>query len=183
MKYLLILLFPLLLFSEKLEWNNLSEEQRMTAVAIYDIASKYNLAETMIAIAWQESRLGKIPINLEDKASCGVHHIHIKTFLWLNNIPNTVTNRNIYCMELINDLALDVENAIKFFDFAKNKWNGDHNKAIMSYNAGFNLKNNEKAKQYHKYVKQYMEDAKAIIELILTLRQIEQGLLEYGDTL
>lgn len=174
MRFLLGLLVSLtILFGESLKWNNLTDEQRNNAIAIYEIASKYDLQETMIAIAWQESRLGKISINLEDKASCGIHHVHIKTFLWQNGIKNTITNRNIYCLELIKNVELSTENAIKFFQYAKNKWKGNHKKAIMSYNAGFNLKNNKIAESYYKSVNSYMNEVKPIIEIIKEIKELE----------
>lgn len=171
--FVCIALCVISVIAEKLEWDKLTDTQKANATTIYSIAKEYDLAETMIAIAWQESRLGRININLEDKASCGVHHIHIKTFLWQNGIKNTVTNRNIHCLELINSTELSTRNAIKFFQFAKNKHKGNHSKAIMSYNAGFNLKNNKKAEEYLENVKSYMADTKVIIEVIEEINLLE----------
>lgn len=177
MRFLLVLLVSLVcLYGDKLEWNNLTDEQKNNTIKIYEIANEYDLAEIMIAIAWQESRLGKISINLEDKASCGVHHVHIKTFLWQNGIKNTITNRNIYCLELIKSVELSTQNAIKFFQYAKNKWKGDYKKAIMSYNAGFDLRNNKQAESYYKSVSNYMNSVKPIIETIKELESTDGGI-------
>lgn len=173
MKYIFLLFLAVFMYADKLDWYELDREQQVNAMIIYEYAKPYDLAETMIAIAWQESRLGRIPINLEDKASCGVHHVHIKTFLWQNNIKDTVTNRNKYCVALIKDVELSTENAIKFFLYAKKKHNGNHNKAIMSYNAGFKLENNVKATTYLTHVRKWILDAKEVVKTIETLNDIE----------
>lgn len=153
--------------AEKLEWKNLDEEQIEVAKKVYEIAKESDLAETMIAISWQESRLGKIPINLSDKSSCGVQHVHIKTYMWMNNIKDTPLNRNLYCSNLIKDVELSTNAAIKYFLYAKKRHKGNHEKAIKSYNGGFDLKRVEKAvNEYYKNVRSYMSDAKEIINKI-----------------
>lgn len=174
MRIILALLVCIFVYAEEtLDWDSLDHDQRVTAMTIYELAKPYDLAETMIAIAWQESRLGKIPINLEDKASCGVHHVHIKTFLWQNKLKDTVQNRNVFCIELIKNVELSTENAIKFFQYAKKKHNGNHHKAIMSYNAGFNLKNNSKATKYLTDVRKWILGAKEVIKMIETINDME----------
>ena len=183
MKLLIVLLFCLVsLFGEKLEWNKLNDEQKENAIKVYQIAKEYDLAQTMLAIAWQESRLGKIPINLEDKASCGVHHIHIKTFLWQNNLKNTITSRNKYCAELIQDVELSTRNAIKYYKYSLKKWKNNQQKAIMSYNVGFDLvKHKTAGKKYYKNVKQHIAEAKDIINEIEKNSELETFLKEFAS--
>ena len=176
---LLILLLPVLIWgAEKLDVNKLSDQQLENAFKIYAIAKEHDLADTMIAIAWQESRLGEIPLNLEDKASCGIHHIHIKTFLWQNGIKNNVRNRNYYCSKLISDIELSTQNAVKYFEYAKRKYKGDHRKAIVAYNAGFSKGNDKRAANYLSSVVANLEPAN---ELTTMFRNIEQLEAEYQE--
>lgn len=183
MKLLIVLLFCLVsLFGEKLEWDNLNDEQRENAIKVYQIAKEYDLAQTMLAIAWQESRLGKIPINLEDKASCGVHHIHIKTFLWQNNLKNTIASRNKYCAELIKDTELSTLNAIKYYKYALKKWKGNRQKAVMSYNVGFDLvKYKTAGTKYYTNVKKHIDEAKDLIAEIEKANELETFLKEFAS--
>lgn len=163
MRTLLILTFAILaMFAEPLKWESLSYEQRLTAVKIYNVAESYDLAETMIAIAWQESRLGLVPINLDDP-SCGVFHFTAKTYLWQNGMKNTLHNRNVVCMNLINSVELSTENAIKYFLRMKKHFKGNHDKAIKSYNAGYKI-NSKRAKKYGEEVRAYMKDSKVLVK-------------------
>lgn len=171
-----------IVLGNSLEWDKLDDNQKENAIKVYQIAKEYDLAQTMLAIAWQESRLGKIPINLEDKASCGVHHIHINTFLWQNNIKNTITSRNKYCVELIKDVELSTLNAIKYYKYALKKWKGNRQKAVMSYNVGFDLKNTKTASEkYYKNVKKYIDEAKDLIAKIEKELSFQAFLQEFAS--
>lgn len=188
MRFLAILTLAIsVLSAEPLAWENLTDEQKANAVKIYEAAKKDDLAQTMLAIAWQESRLGKIAINLEDKASCGIHHIHIKTFLWQNGIKNTITNRNKHCVELIKDVELSTRNAIKYYKYALKRWKGNRRKAIMSYNVGFDLTSRKKAgTAYYKRVKKHIDEAAELVAKIENELLFEEFLnsfaaLDLGD--
>lgn len=173
-KFILLLTLTAFCFGGSLKWEKLTDEQRDVAKRIYEVAILHDLAETMIAIAWQESRLGKIAINLADRASCGVHHIHIKTYLWLNGIKNTITNQNYWCVELIKSPELSTISAITLFERAKTHFKGDFNSAIKSHNAGYNI-NSTAANDYLKSVRAYMQDAKKVVEIIETLNHFDRG--------
>ncbi len=162
--FVCIALCAISLMAEKLEWDNLSASQKSNAITIYEIAKEYDLAETMIAIAWQESRLGLVSINLDDP-SCGLFHFTTKTYLWQNNMKDTLHNRNVVCMDLINSVELSTRTAIEYFLKMKKHFKDNHNKAIMSYNVGYNL-NNKRAKNYLENVKNYMVDAENVVEMI-----------------
>lgn len=181
-KLILLLTITAFAFGGSLKWEMLTDEQREVAKRIYDVAILHDLAETMIAIAWQESRLGKIAINLADNASCGVHHIHIKTYLWLNGIKSTITNKNYWCAALIKSPELSTISAITLFERARTHFRGDYNAAIKSHNAGYNI-HSKAANNYLKSVKGYLQDAKKIVEVIETLNAYDKGTIcETGGT-
>lgn len=136
--------------SEELQWDNLSEEQRLLARKIYYLTKPYDLELTMVAIAWQESRLGMVPINLQDP-SCGVTHINLHTYLKLRKLSDTPYNRNWYCNRLINDLSLSVATSLEVLLWYKNYHKGNYSKMVKSYNAGFNI-NTKAADKYYKEV-------------------------------
>lgn len=139
-----------LAYSEELVWDNLNPKQKATAQAIYFLAKPYKLELTLISIAWQESRLGLVPINLQDP-SCGVHHIHIAYYLKHHKLKDTAQNRNKYCNALIEDIALSTTSALDTLLFFKKYHKGDYSLMVKSYNAGFNTKSLQ-ADTYYKQV-------------------------------
>lgn len=170
MKYtepLLTLLFALLLclfflFSGKvradeLVWDNLSEQQKVVARQIYNLGKPYQLELTLVSIAFQESRLGLIPINLQDP-SCGVHHINVKTYLNLHKLKDTSYNRNWYCNRLISDLQLSTSTALEILIWSRNYYKGNYAKMIKSYNAGLKIH----LKQAEKYYNEVYHNVKVL---------------------
>ena len=142
--------------AEPLEWRKLNFKQRLAYLTIKNIARTYDderLPQTMIAIAWQESRLGLVPINLADP-SCGIFHITAKTYLYQNGIKDTLHNRNVACAMLIESVELSTHNAIKYFLAMKKHFKGDHEKAIKAYNAGYRI-NSKAANEYLRLIKKY----------------------------
>lgn len=174
MKKLILLLSITLCFGESLEWTNLNRQQRINAIEIYKIAKPYNLAETMISIAWQESRLGLIPINISDP-SCGIHHINLKTFLRLKGKKDNPANRNYYCNRLIQDINLSTNTAIEVFNNFKDYHRGNYSKAIKSYNAGYNIKNRQAIEYAHSVQKNALK-SKKIVERIESILKLESML-------
>lgn len=148
------------LFAEELLLENLDSTQRDNAFKIYKIAKPVGYEMTMIAIAWQESRLGKYPVNLQDP-SCGAHHIHIYNFLKLKGIKDTSLNRNVYCSILINDIVLSTITALEMFLNFKKFHKDSYSKAIKSYNGGYQFANiAKKAKQTEAYYRQVYKNVK-----------------------
>lgn len=138
----LVIMFTVLtgvLHSDEINWNKLSKEQRSIAREVYNLSKPYGLELTLVAIAWQESRLGLVPINLQDP-SCGVHHINVKTYLNLHKLKDTSYNRNWYCNRLISDLQLSTSTALEVLIWYRNYHKGDYAKMVKSYNAGFNTR-------------------------------------------
>lgn len=137
MRIVTLILFALTFsFGANFEWNLLSADQKKTALEIYELAKPYGLEHTMIAISWQESKLNEIPINIQDKTSCGAHHIHLDTFIWIHGKKNSKHNRNVFCSMLIKDLKLSTSTAISVFQYYKQLYNGNWNFAIRAYNTG-----------------------------------------------
>lgn len=126
------------------DFKKLDRSQLEFMMEINKRAKPYNLSYSMIAIAWQESNLGKWNINLSDP-SCGPFHQSIVIFLKRHEIKNTDFNRNRYCMDLINNVDLSVSTAIAELE----AWLAIHHKrwnkfeyAYRSYNAGYNYNSN-----------------------------------------
>lgn len=135
---------------QELVWDKLTEAQKQVAREVYSLGKPYNLGATLVSIAWQESRLGGYPINLQDP-SCGVMHINVKTYLGLHKLKDTPYNRNWYCSRLINDVKLNVATAIEVLLWFKAYHKGSYNKMVKSYNAGFNT-HLAQADNYYKQV-------------------------------
>lgn len=135
------------------DFKNLDKEQLELLLEIHKRSKPYDLSYSMIAIAWQESNLGKWNINLSDP-SCGPFHQSIGIFLKRHGIKDTEFNRNIYCMDLINNKDLSISTAIAeletWLSVHSKRWN-KFEYAYRSYNAGYNY-NIEKAKEYAKKI-------------------------------
>lgn len=157
---------------EELVWDNLTPKQKAIAQEIYFLAKPYNLELTLVSIAWQESRLGLIPINLQDP-SCGVHHIHITYYLKQHKLKDTAHNRNKYCNALIEDIELSTASAIETLLFFKKYHKGNYSLMIKSYNAGFNT-HLAQADTYYKQVYHNVKVLKNHIEELET--NTEMGL-------
>lgn len=110
------------------------------------IAEPYDLAQSIKAIIYIESRNGEYPVNLQDPA-CGVTHIHIKTYMKRHKVKDTPFNRNKACSDLINSPEWAILNALQELMF----WKAIHCKdgkctraqyrnMIKSYNTGWNYK-------------------------------------------
>lgn len=160
MKILLIFLCILCINAYEMIWENLNNAQREVAFRIYNVAKPLGLEMTMIAIAWQESRLGETPLNLQDP-SCGAHHIQITNFLRLSGLKDTPLTRNIYCNNLIKDVELSTITAIEIFKTFRVFHKGAYDSAIKSYNGGYNFASSE-AKRYatDKYYRQVYRNVK-----------------------
>ncbi len=157
------MLFLLLVFinANELKWYELNNEQKKVAKIIYRIVDDKDERIALIAIAFQESKLGKLPINIQDP-SCGIFHIFLPVYLNSKNIADNAYNRNLHCSELINDTVLSTKVALENFHFWKNYHKGNLDNAIKSYNTGFNY-NSQQGKAYLQNVKQNMQ---IILELV-----------------
>lgn len=142
----------------ELIWDNLTNEQKQYARIIWDRAKNYRL--TMIALAWQESRLGQSLENPKDP-SAGIIHILLPTFLKINGKKDTPKNRQMARELLIAYPYVSIDTSILIFEHflkyhaPKNKEILDINeaidvykKSIKSFNCGYNI-NKEKCNRYY----------------------------------
>lgn len=159
---------------DEIDWDKLSEQQKAQARQIYHLGKPYQLELTLISIAWQESRLGLAPVNIQDP-SCGSHHINIRTYLNLHKLKNSAHNRNWYCNRLISDLQLSTATAIEVLLWYKNYHKGNYSKMIKSYNAGFNIK----IPQADKYYKEVYHNVKILETLRPQLETYTE--IQYDD--
>lgn len=116
----------------------------------------YDLGFTLVAIGWEESRLGQYPVNIQDP-SCGVTHIHLKTYIRMNNLQDTPFLRNKYCSQLIDNSALSIQTSIELLLYWRNYHKGDYAKMVKSYNAGFKVNQGERYYQKIRKTIQYMK--------------------------
>ncbi|RTI48602.1 hypothetical protein C3I27_04060 [Campylobacter jejuni] len=137
-------------------YEKLNLQQVETMIKLYQMGKPYDLGLTLIAIGWEESRLGEYPVNIQDP-SCGITHIHLKTYMKMNNLQDTPFLRNKYCSQLIDNPALAIQTSINLLLYWKDYHKGDYSKMIKSYNAGFKT---EQGKRYYTKIQrtvQYMK--------------------------
>jgi len=159
-KFLSILLILSGLFANSLdnELKSLTPKQRYVMHYVFYKTKQFNLGYTMTAIAWQESKFGKYPINIHDP-SCGIFHI----------MPKYQTDnrwkQSRMCERLIADKDFSIATALSVFKYWYNYWRSkgyskklSWKKAIMSYNGG--VKGNKK------YYQQIVRKIKALRKVL-----------------
>lgn len=149
-------------FGAEFEWHNLNEKQKTFAKLIYRLVDDKDLRLTLIAIAWQESRLNEAPVNLQDP-SCSAFHILIPVYLNQNGISDNAFNRNLHCGKLINDPVLSIRTAEKALKTWLKYHKEDLNKAIQSYNGGYNYNSNA-AQGYLKGILKHKQAILIVVE-------------------
>ncbi len=101
----------------------------------YSIGEPYDLGETMVAIALEESELGRYRISLSDP-SAGVYHTlishAIKDLGWKDNSYN----RNRAAQLLIDDHVYAAHLAIGVLKWWHNYRGGDWKETLSGYNGG-----------------------------------------------
>ena len=139
MKYLLLLVLVLNLSAESI--TELSAPQKQLANQIYLEGKKYDLGYTMVAIAYQESHLGKYLINLDD-VSCGNFHIMPSSLIKRTSLKNNSWNQSRLCERLIKDNDFSFSAALLELKFWQNYWKAKHvtrvwSHMVASYNGGY----------------------------------------------
>lgn len=140
LKLLLLLLTLTTLSAESI--SELSEPQKALANSIYSKGKKFDLGYTMVAIAYQESHLGKYRINLSDP-SCGIFHIMPKSLIKRTDLTNNSWNRSRLCERLILDDDFSFSAALLELKYWENYWKSKGvskvwSHMVASYNGGFN---------------------------------------------
>ena len=143
-----------------LTWHELNQKQKHTAKVIYRVVDDLDLRLALLAIAWQESRLGVASVNLQDP-SCGVFHIHLKYYNQRYGLKDNDYTRNILCARLINDLVFSIREAKRHLRTWLVVHNGDFEKALKSYNAGYNV---NAGNDYYANIMKHKKDFLEMIE-------------------
>lgn len=135
-----LLMFVCILISHlnALTWHELNQKQKHIAKTIYRVVDNLDLRLALLSIAWQESRLGVASINLQDP-SCGVFHTHLKYYNQRYGLKDDDYTRNVLCARLIDDLVFSIREAKRQLRTWLVVHNGDFEKALKSYNAGYNV--------------------------------------------
>lgn len=115
----------------------LDEFQRSVVNLSYSIGKPYNLGETMVAIALQESELGNYRISLSDP-SAGVYHTLISHAIKDLEWKDTSFNRNRAAQLLIDDHTYAAHLAVGVLRWWYNYRDGDWAAAVSGYNGGHN---------------------------------------------
>ena len=123
------------------ELETLAPTQLYVLNETYVKGNDFDYGLTMSAIAWQESRLGLVPINVDD-VSCGVFHNLLKSVASRHNLSPTLANRNMLCMRLINDYDFSFAEALAELKYWENYWQSKGvskvwSHTVASYNGGF----------------------------------------------
>jgi len=151
-KFLIVGLLSIDLFA-------LSPKQMSILNWVYNKAKPYNLQNTMSAIAYVESHLGRYKVNLQDGkyGSFGIFHNMLESVCSRHNC-STYWNKSRLAERLIVDKDFSFSEAMAEFQYWYNYWlsKGYSNtiawkRAICSYNAGYNWKKG--LKYYKKVVK------------------------------
>ncbi len=139
MKYLLVLVLALNLSAESI--TELSAPQKQLANQIYLEGNKYDLGYTMVAIAYQESHLGRYLISLNDP-SCGCFSIMPSSLIKRTSLKNNSWNQSRLCERLIKDNDFSFSAALLELKFWQNYWKSKHvtkvwSHMVSSYNGGY----------------------------------------------
>lgn len=101
----------------------------------YSLGEPYDLGETMVAIALQESELGRYNISLVDP-SAGYHHVLVAHALKDLGWSDTPYNRNRVVQKMLDNPVWSSGLAIRELRWWKDHHNGDWRKMLAGYNGG-----------------------------------------------
>ena len=133
------------------EVKHLDSHQKEVLRKTFWKAKEFDYQWTLSAIAWEESKFGKYPVNLSDP-SCGAFHNLLKSVAKRVDYEVNKWNMSRICEYLIRDFDFSFSQALAELKYWENYWrskgltgNKLWRRTIMSYNAGFNYK---KGKNY-----------------------------------
>lgn len=118
------------------EFRAMDYQQKLVMVKTWMIGQESDLELTLMAIAWQESKAGKWLINISDP-SFGVFHI----------VPTGSKWEQSREAQRLLDFEYSITKAIEILQYWKTYHNGNWQKMVKSYNAGYNY-NSDKAEEY-----------------------------------
>lgn len=147
--------------------KNFNANQKQIILDSYFYAQKKGFGYMLAAIAWQESCAGEYLINFSDP-SAGIFHAHIPLVLkQYTNLKNTAFNRNLMGRFLIQNQDFAMQVALEQLIFWNQKYSGDKQKILKSYNKGTSWISNEKSNALaQKYYQEVFEKIKLLQDFI-----------------
>ena len=129
----------------------ITKEQENVIRLSYSLGEPHDLGLTMIAIAMEESKLGKYRINLNDP-SAGIYHTTVDKAVNKLGWSHTPYNYNRAAQILVDDDIFAGELAIETILWWKEHKDGDWRKTVSGYNGG-HVGNPEYVKKISNHIK------------------------------
>jgi len=130
-----ILLALLLTATASLANSYFTKNQLNMLEKIKHYAKPYNLQNTLMAIAYVESDLGKYLVDV-DKQKYGVFKVQVESMIKHHHIKETPNNKNLIAQKLIMDFEFNITCAIEEILFWKSIYGeNDWMKIWASYNS------------------------------------------------
>lgn len=114
----------------------LTQQQASVANFAYSYGKPFDYGYTMVAIAMEESRLGKWNINIQDP-SAGPWHVTLDKGLQYKGWDDTPFNRNRIAQLLMEDIYFAAHLAIEELLFWHRVREGNWRQVVSSYNGGW----------------------------------------------
>jgi hypothetical protein len=127
------------------ELHRMTDAQHQLLMRAIAYGAPYDLGYTLAAIAWQESRVGSVPVNITDP-SFGPFHGKMDTVMKRVTVTDTAYNRNVIAAKLLKDFDFAAAMAVKELLFWKKVHHGNWRKMVRSYNAGYNYRSKSAAR-------------------------------------
>lgn len=122
--------------SHSFEDCRLSQQQASVANFAYSYGKPFDFGYTMVAIAMEESQLGRWNINIQDP-SAGPWHVTLDKALRYKGWTDTPFNRNRAAQLLIEDIYFAAHLAIEELLFWNRVREGNWRAVVSSYNGGW----------------------------------------------
>ena len=87
------------------ELHQMTDAQHQLLMRAIAYGAPYDLGYTLAAIAWQESHVGSVPVNITDP-SFGPFHGKMDTVMKRVSVIDTAYNRNVIAAKLLNDFDI-----------------------------------------------------------------------------
>lgn len=144
--FLSSLLFAGSVSSLKEELDCLSSDQKTFLIDAYSYGKEFRYEYLLPAIAWQESKFNKIPVNVSDP-SFGPYHFFLENIKNIS-LSKTGFQKNIFVSQLLKEAKFSTLVAIIQLQKWKKVHKNDLEKVIKSYNSGYNI-DSKRAKRYY----------------------------------
>jgi hypothetical protein len=121
------------------ELHQMTDAQHQLLMRAIAYGAPYDLGYTLAAIAWQESHVGSVPVNITDP-SFGPFHGKMDTVMKRVTVTDNAYNRNVIAAKLLSDFDFAAAMAVRELLFWKKVHHGNWRKMVRSYNAGYNYR-------------------------------------------